>query len=1107
MNSNDGALSFDAYINNTDFKRQIDEMNNRIRGLSDSTVKETNKMDSAFTGIGKTMLALGGTAAMTGFVRQLATVRGEFQQLEVAFTTMLGSKERSDKLMAQIVETAAKTPFTLTQVAAGAKQLLAYQVAAEDVNETVIRLGNIAAGVSVPLDRLILAYGQVKAKGRLQGDDMRQFTEAGIPIIHELAKVLGVADNQISKLVEGGKIGFPQVQQVIQNLTNEGGMFFNLMEKQSKTLTGQISNLEDAWSRMLNKIGQSNEGLMSGIITGATSVVDNYQEILDVIIPIVAAYGAYKAAVIATAVAQKAAAAATFAKEYIIMGRAVGFATANQIAFNKASLANPYMLALAALTGLAVAIYRYTKNTQEATEAQRRMSEVNKKVSDSVTEQKGKIELLRATVKNQALSDTQRYEAIKQLKEIMPDYNAEISKEGKLITESTDAIEKYLKQLELKIKMTAVQDELSELWKKERDQIKQLDEATKEYNKSKERQAEISKAGYTGTGLSGSNMGGNIISDADVVRAGRMKNEAQSNLDATRQAIADLKGEYSGAEKDMAAFLSGGSPGGGTPKRSRTVDIIEAEIKALQAEQKAKSENSEKWIEYQLRINKLLEERNAITEVIIEREKGISQLPAGGLKMPEIARERKTPGLRGPSTASVSYLNSLFADLDKYAVEELIRLKNTIEEQFKNMKLSPEDLKAVREKIEEVTREIEKRNPFLALSEAIKKYKKDQSTVNLKEVFKDASASIDIVKGTFDSLVGSLDKLGVKTDEGTNKALQDISGMVGGASSLAMGIATGNPLQVIQGSIDLISNGIDLIAGAKDRKLQRSIAQHQEAVDRLRQSYEQLERAIDKVVGSDRYKTQQQLISNVQKQQQQYQEMLSAESSKKKSDLSKINEYKQAIIDGYNQIADIVNGLREDILGGSIQSVASDLGNAIIDAFSAGEDAAAAWGNKVNEVVGEVIRKMLIQKLVEEPVGRVISTYMTKWVDGSGNFLGFDAVMSSAAEMGKELSALGPGLSELLNTLPDDIKKYLVGDEKKGSAMTGQIKGVTEETASVLTGQINAIRINQIESVSVMRNQLMALDKIAANTAYLESIDKRLASIASSDPLRANGLG
>jgi len=216
MNTDNGALKYDVRFKLDDLQRQIGYVKSQISGMSGHIASEGDKMDQTFKKLGAAAAAYFSFEMMKGFTSQLVRVRGEFQQLDVAFTTMLGSKAKADTLMAQIVDTAAKTPFTLTEVAGGAKQLLAYQVAAEDVNETVIRLGNISAGVSVPLGRLILAYGQVKAKGRLMGDDMRQFTEAGIPIIHELAKVMGVADAEISKMVETGKIGFPEVQKVIQ---------------------------------------------------------------------------------------------------------------------------------------------------------------------------------------------------------------------------------------------------------------------------------------------------------------------------------------------------------------------------------------------------------------------------------------------------------------------------------------------------------------------------------------------------------------------------------------------------------------------------------------------------------------------------------------------------------------------------------------------------------------------------------------------------------------------------------------------------------------------------------------------------------------------------
>jgi hypothetical protein len=358
-------------------------------------------------------------------------------------------------------------------------------------------------------------------------------------------------------------------------------------------------------------------------------------------------------------------------------------------------------------------------------------------------------------------------------------------------------------------------------------------------------------------------------------------------------------------------------------------------------------------------------------------------------------------------------------------------------------------------------------------------------------------------------VVGSLDKLGIKADEQTQEVLASVSGMLGGASDLAMGIATGNPLQIIQGSIDLIINGINLIGGAKGRQLDRTIKEHEANVRRLEKAYQDLERAVDKALGNARYDSQKQLIDNLKRQREEYEAMIRAESGKKKADEGKLDEYRDALKDSQRQIEDIVNGIREEILGMSAESAANELGNALIDAFAAGENAAEAWGKKVDDIVGNVIRKMLIQKLVEEPVGNIINKYMAKWVDKDGNFLGFDAIMNSATAMGNELSGLGAGLSEALNMLPDEIKKYFTGGDDPASTLTGALKGMSEDTASLMSGYINAIRINQIEGISMMRSQLLTLQQISSNTSHnvnLPEILSVLKTIANGDSLRSSGL-
>ena len=267
-------LRFTAGIDRNQFKSDIDAMRRDILGLNNTVKSETSKMDSAFKNLSLGIAGYFSVNAVQGFVRELINVRGEFQKTEIAFTTMLGNADQAKSLMADMVELAAKTPFSLQDVSSGAKQLLAFQVPANEVVDTLTRLGNIAAGLSVPLDRINLVYGQVKAKGKLMGDDLRQFTEAGIPMVAELAKKFGTTTSAITEMVSAGKIGFKDVQDVLFSMTNEGGMFFNLMEKQSKSLSGQIANLGDAWEQMLNKIGEANDGILSDGIQGLTYLVN-----------------------------------------------------------------------------------------------------------------------------------------------------------------------------------------------------------------------------------------------------------------------------------------------------------------------------------------------------------------------------------------------------------------------------------------------------------------------------------------------------------------------------------------------------------------------------------------------------------------------------------------------------------------------------------------------------------------------------------------------------------------------------------------------------------------------------------------------------------------
>lgn len=300
MNSTDGSLDFGIHLDTSALSRDAANANRLLSSIGTQAEREGAKIDSAFSNIKRAAISLSAGWSAQSFVRGIVQVRGEFEKLEVAMNTMLQSKERADALMTQMVRTAATTPFGLQEVASGVKQLLAYGMASEEVNGTLIKLGDIAAGLSIPLGDIIYLYGTTMAQGRIYTQDLNQFTNRGIPMLKELASQFGVAESQVKKLVEEGKVGFPEVKKAIDNMTGAGGKFGGLMEAQSKTIAGQISNLEDQLDTIFNSIGKSNEGIISSALSSTQTLLDNWQSVGTAIMTVVATFGAYKAALIAT---------------------------------------------------------------------------------------------------------------------------------------------------------------------------------------------------------------------------------------------------------------------------------------------------------------------------------------------------------------------------------------------------------------------------------------------------------------------------------------------------------------------------------------------------------------------------------------------------------------------------------------------------------------------------------------------------------------------------------------------------------------------------------------------------------------------------------------
>lgn len=304
-----GGLGFKATLDIDDFNVSAATMERHIKDFSNTAAQEAAAVEDSFQQMAEkagqyiSYYLIG--RGMNNLVSSIVSVRGQFQQLELAFGTMLGSTAKATDLMQQMVDTAAKTPFDLMGVAEGAKQLLAYGVSADKVNDTLVRLGNIASGLSIPLNDIVYLYGTTMVQGRLYAQDVRQFTGRGIPLVKELAEKYHTTADNINAMVSAGKIGFPDVEEVLNKMTNAGGQFYQLMEKQSSSLTGQIANLEDAWDSALNSFGEQTEGALSAGIQGATYVVEHMDDVVRILKSVAIAYGFVKAATVLASVATK----------------------------------------------------------------------------------------------------------------------------------------------------------------------------------------------------------------------------------------------------------------------------------------------------------------------------------------------------------------------------------------------------------------------------------------------------------------------------------------------------------------------------------------------------------------------------------------------------------------------------------------------------------------------------------------------------------------------------------------------------------------------------------------------------------------------------------
>lgn len=511
-----GALKFEITGTCESLKNALRDAQTAFHTTADAAEQQGQRIDALLGKLKETAAMIGVGFGVKEFGRKVMEVRGQFQQLEMAFKTMLQSESKANDLMNQLVRTAATTPFDLQGVAEGAKQLLAYGTSAEEVNGTLVRLGDIAAGLSIPLNDLVWLYGTTMTQGRMFTQDLRQFQGRGIPIAEEIAKIKGVAVDAVGDLVTAGKVTSDVVKQAIESMTAEGSKFGGLMEAQSHTITGQISNIEDSIDMMFNSIGQKSEGIINTTLSGVSYVIDHWEQVGKVILTVATAFGTYKAALLAVIAAQKIVAMAKTAEAFISLAKGITTAKDAMLLFNIATKANPLGLILGIIASAAAAFALFGDSTDEATDKQEKFGESANKAAE-------KAESLFAILQSASSTSKVHKDALNELKGIADEYGITLSKEGDLtqqliekkealigvireeaierqrandITDASDTYQKNIQELKDQIK-ESLSDDFSDMQKNQlvnlisEEDIKKIAEAYKAMINAQKKSVEL----------------------------------------------------------------------------------------------------------------------------------------------------------------------------------------------------------------------------------------------------------------------------------------------------------------------------------------------------------------------------------------------------------------------------------------------------------------------------------------------------------------------------------------------------------------------------------------------------------------------------------------
>src|SRR5690554_4600413 len=1230
-------LYFEATLNAEQLKRSIADTNKRVQGMAKNVQQQGAEMDATFKRIGAAMAGYFSITAAKGFVDQMVQVQSEFQQLDIALTTMLGNKAEADKLMGEVVELAASTPFSITELGQGAKRLLAFKEPADQVGDSLRRLGDLAAGASVPVSDLIQAYGKVSAKGRMQAEELNQFAERGIPIISELAKVVGATDKEIYKMAEQGKIGFPELQKAIRNMTDEGGMFYNLMEKQSASLTGRITILGDAWDRMLNEMGQNSEGVLYGGISALNSMVENYETVLDVLKAIVVTYGAYKGAVVLLHMAEKARNISGAISAWFSLAKGIKTAKDAQLAFNLATKMNPLGLAAAGVAALVAGIVLFTGKTEQAAGVS---AEFSRDLEDQTKVLDANFKALKSTTSG---TDARKL-AIDQINSKYGPYLDNLLTEKSTLEEIEEAQKRATQELARSIAFKAQQADLEtfreDIAKSENafsQALKQLfalndvpaeigGQVAAELDKMMREWSETNIKNRVGFGDAFAQVFKDAGAEIDLL--GVKGNNAYKGLFQSMQTVIDARQDERKATAELSsaydAYLKQLGLSDDRSKKNGT-DTEDGEVEGFKLEdfKKHLDERKKAYDEYNDAVrNARDEDRAAVkgyyselvkdgdtykeylegllrdsrdnveatTAIYLAAAKAnvdlIDDRPDPIKGKPRLSPiEAITPGPADTKAleAAVQRYEKIYETIRKsanvsknmefaghlidaaYAAQDVARAMSEIDSElgetvskvadiiggFGNVASVLSDVNASGfQKISSVIsltltvgNELMKIRKNLAMEEineqrALNKSLADQLDIeaeinslrrerarqelyhsafldpNFKKQYEFALDTMGESKKQMDEALGTLMQnavfsaegsasrrvMGTKTDDYSFSIGQILGAEYEKAGKSWLGVAL-DPLRIFGGAGDFMAKILDpfqLFGGYADNKAQKN------ALGKLQDAFNDTFAAMGKTSADIANMTSQEWADFFSLMDEMG--YITDEGTKRM-----VKNAKQSA-EEYAQAMEEMKGIIKDIAG----ELGTRLEASLVNAFKNGTNAAEDFKDVVNDVLQAMMMNDLVTPYFQKYFDKLQEEMDASIKGGDGEWA--DDLIRFSEGITKAI----PGAVDMMEKMDKAMKeagfKGFAGGAAAAASLSGAIKGVSEETASILAGQMNAMRINQAESLRLMNESARYWAEIAANTAYnryLVSIDERLEGIkantaprphsSGSDPLKAKG--